>query len=136
MGLKRTSLATMVDINGIGQSNSRRFPKNYSVGASSNGKIDGASVCVCVCVCVCLCEQECVCVCVCLCEQGSYFEGAYVIFAEYPIITIQYHHSRNFLIAHSSIQNTCSGTIIWMTQILINRQLDDNSTTAKLLTEL
>jgi hypothetical protein len=35
----------------------------------------------------------------CVCAQESYFEGDYVNVAVCPTITVQYHHSGNFLTA-------------------------------------
>jgi hypothetical protein len=56
---------------------------------ATSGRNSGFYICNIVCVCVC--------VCVCACVQRSYFEGDLVSIAVCPIMTVQYHHSENFL---------------------------------------
>jgi hypothetical protein len=80
MGLKGTRFTAMA------RPNSGRFQTKPSTCASNNGRIDGASMFVCVCACV--------------CAQASYFVGDWLNVAVCPTITVQYHHSGNFLTAH------------------------------------
>jgi hypothetical protein len=72
LGLKGTVSQPWRASNGMRWLNFRRFEQKPSAGASNNGRIDGASVC----------------------------EGDYASVAACPTITVQYHHSGNFLTAY------------------------------------